>query len=151
MEATRQLKLKQKDEREKSRFVKHLHRTSSNPYAGPSSNIVDVAGNYEVTVHGIKFLVAKGGSKLVKVPGESSELGPVMEVEYDEVIVGLRFIGDGIAPKNTPKMAMVGGVKFVRSTSGNMYRSGIVKAHRYGPSNSRPDRSRCPSLSVLTY
>ncbi|KKY37064.1 putative ccch zinc finger protein [Diaporthe ampelina] len=52
------------------------------------------------------FRVANNGSKLVKLPGDLN------------------------GPKATPKMALVGGVKFHRSKNGNMYRQAIVKAHR---------------------
>jgi hypothetical protein len=47
-------------------------------------------------------------------------------------VMDLRCLGDLNAAKSTPKTTLVGGVRFYRSKSGNMYRSGIVKAHRYG-------------------
>jgi hypothetical protein len=43
----------------------------------------------------------------------------------------LRDLGDENAAKSTPKTATIGGVMFYRSKNGNLYRSGIVKAHRY--------------------
>lgn len=43
-----------------------------------------------------------------------------------------RITGDDSAASSTPKSAPVGGVMFYRSKNGNLYRSGIVKAHRYG-------------------
>ncbi|KAK3952075.1 hypothetical protein QBC32DRAFT_342469 [Pseudoneurospora amorphoporcata] len=64
-----------------------------------------VPNQYELTVQGIRFAVTKNGSKLVKIPGDLNS-GP------------------------TPKMAIVGGVKFYRSKNGNLYRHGIVKAQR---------------------
>jgi len=106
MEETRQQKLKQRDEREKARFDKHLQRLGGNHYNGPVSRSTDVAGKYEINVQGIRFRVSRNGSKLVKVPGDLN------------------------AAKSTPKTALVGGVRFYRSKSGNMYRSGIIKAHR---------------------
>jgi hypothetical protein len=49
----------------------------------------------------------------------------------------LRVAGDDNAAKSTPKTAAVGGVMFYRSKNGNLYRSGIVKAHRYDSTASR--------------
>jgi hypothetical protein len=43
----------------------------------------------------------------------------------------LRDSGDENAAQSTPKTASIGGVMFYRSKNGNLYRSGIVKAHRY--------------------
>lgn len=33
--------------------------------------------------------------------------------------------------RSTPKRAIVGGVTFVRSKNGNLYRAGLIKAKRY--------------------
>ncbi|RAL66235.1 hypothetical protein DID88_005906 [Monilinia fructigena] len=62
--------------------------------------------NYEVTINGIRFMVTKNGSKLVKAPGDLTSANA------------------------TPKTALIGGVKFYRSKNGNMYREGIIKATR---------------------
>jgi hypothetical protein len=73
LEETRQQKLKQRDEREKARFSKHLERLGGN-IDNSSDDQIRLAGspgNYEMIVQGIRFRVAKNGSKLVKVPGES--------------------------------------------------------------------------------
>lgn len=85
-------------------------------------------------MNGIQFRVAKSGSKLVKIPGETSHniragVNPCLHNEY----LGSPYSGDLNAAKATPKTAMVGGVRFHRSKNGNMYRSGIIKATRYGP------------------
>jgi hypothetical protein len=70
MEETRQQKLRHRDEREKAKFNKHLHRDGGNGYNGSSSHTNGTTGSYEINVQGIRFRVAKNGSKLVKVPGE---------------------------------------------------------------------------------
>jgi hypothetical protein len=49
-----------------------------------------------------------------------------MVMEFDS-----HDVGDEDSAKATPKSANVGGVTFYRSKNGNLYRSGIVKAHRY--------------------
>ena len=132
MEETRKQKLKQRDLRERAKFSKHLqHLGSNNTVAsGAPSQSTNVAGNYEINVQGIRFRVAKNGSKLVKVPGEDPQTAgraPLSVLRLDS-----RDSGDLNAAKSTPKTALVGGVRFYRSKNGNMYRSGIIKAHRYG-------------------
>ena len=135
MEETRKQKLIQRDAREKSKFSKHLQRLAVNSYGatGPQSYSATTAANYEINVQGIQFRVAKNGSKLVKVPGER----PPTTTKYDQGDLctqgpDLLCSGDLNAAKATPKTALIGGVRFYRSKNGNMYRSGIIKAHRYG-------------------
>ncbi|CAD6505542.1 BgTH12-01032 [Blumeria graminis f. sp. triticale] len=111
MEETRKQKLKQRQEREKSRLQKYLQREDPSNIYGSSTRVVQGVGNHEVNVQGIRFLVAKNGSKLIKIPD-------------------LHLPGDINLAKSTPKVASVGPVKFYRSKNGNMYRSGIIKAHR---------------------
>ncbi|KAK0716992.1 hypothetical protein B0T26DRAFT_740578 [Lasiosphaeria miniovina] len=108
IEQTRRQKQTARDERERTKLIKHLHRMANVVSTGSGQASEQApAGKYELAVQGIRFLVAKNGSKLVKVPG------------------------DGNSAKATPKMAVVGGVKFYRSKNGNLYRHGIVKAQRY--------------------
>jgi hypothetical protein len=73
MEETRKQKLRQRDERERARFNKHLYHMRGNINNASSAQLrsADSAENYEISVQGIRFRVAKNGSKLVKVPGES--------------------------------------------------------------------------------
>ena len=124
MEETRKQKLKQRDEREKAKLQKHIQRLGDGNIgiAGPATH---PAANYEIDVQGIRFRVTKNGSKLAKVSGESSEQ------RHPGIQRGSPDTGDLNAAKSTPKMALVGGVRFYRTKNGNMYRSGIIKAHRY--------------------
>ncbi|KAI6367960.1 hypothetical protein MCOR25_004749 [Pyricularia grisea] len=102
-EARRQ-KFKMLNQRERAKLLRHFQNGSSHTtMARPATNAS--ATQYEVVIEGIKFHVAKNGSKLVKV-------------------------ADNNAPKATPKQAVVGGVKFLRSRNGNMVRHDIVKAQR---------------------
>jgi hypothetical protein len=73
IEETRKQKLKQRNERERARFNKHLYRMGGNTDADPGvqPRSTDLTENYEISVQGIRFRVAKNGSKLVKVPGKS--------------------------------------------------------------------------------
>lgn len=89
---------------------------STNPASAPV---------YEIVVEGIRFRVTKDGSKLVKVPG-----APLSSPHRARVAAHL-CSGDPNAPKATPKITVIGGVKFYRSKNGNMYRQAIVKAQRY--------------------
>ncbi len=67
MEETRQQKLKQRGERERAKFNRHLQRGGHIPTV---SRTIDSIRNYEINVQGIRFRVAKNGSKLLKAPGE---------------------------------------------------------------------------------
>ncbi|KAI6333560.1 hypothetical protein MCOR07_009220 [Pyricularia oryzae] len=101
-EARRQ-KFKMLNQQERAKLLRHFQSGSHATMARPATNAS--ATQYEVIIEGIKFHVAKNGSKLVKV-------------------------ADNNAPKATPKQAVVGGVKFLRSRNGNMVRHDIVKAQR---------------------
>lgn len=103
MEETRKQKLKQRDDREKTKLHKHIQRLGGGNIGGPANH---PTANYEIDVQGIRFRVTKNGSKLTKVEGDFN------------------------AARSTPKTALVGGVRFYRTKNGNMYRSGIIKAHR---------------------
>lgn len=135
MEQTRQQKLKQRDDREKTRFVKHLQRAAGNKYDASVKRAAGTTSNHEVEVNGIYFRVAQNGSKLVKVPGEDWPRTADRHFGLGGSVMSLQCSGDLNAAKSTPKSALIGGVRFHRSKSGNMYRAGIIKAHRYGQSH----------------
>ncbi|KAK4117181.1 hypothetical protein N656DRAFT_840892 [Canariomyces notabilis] len=105
LEQTRRQKLALKNKQERAKLISHLSRMVDRPGFG-SANPQNAADKYEIAVQGVRFVVAKNGSKLIKVPG------------------------DGNSAKATPKVAVIGGVKFYRSKNGNLYRHGIVKAQR---------------------
>ncbi|RKF61276.1 Zinc finger CCCH domain-containing protein [Erysiphe neolycopersici] len=107
IEETRKKKMKQRQELEKYKLLKHFQLEAvANKYMGTSTHAVSGTERFEINVQGIRFLVANNGSKLIRVPDHINSL------------------------KSTPKVAAVGPVKFYRSKNGNMYRAGIVKAHR---------------------
>jgi hypothetical protein len=126
IQESREQKMKQKDDREKARFIKHVQRANEN---SGSVRSTEIATNHEVVVQGIRFRVTKGGSKLMKVPGEDPCSG--RNIRLDRSVLDLRCAGDLNAAKATPRTAIVGGVKFYRSKNGNLYRSGVIKAQRY--------------------
>lgn len=122
IEQTRLRKLQHKENRERSQFMSHLRQTA-NPslaYTNPTSAPV-----YEIVVDGVKFAVVKGGSKLVKLPGAYHGYDAATRATADP------FPGNPTAPETTPRVALVGGVKFRRTKNGNMYREAAVKAQRY--------------------
>ncbi|KAK3330813.1 hypothetical protein B0H66DRAFT_544950 [Apodospora peruviana] len=112
IEQTRRQKQAARDERERTKLLNHLNCVTPNTRIA-SANPATLAGKYEISVQGIRFVVAKNGSKLVKVLGDTSSANA------------------------TPKTAVVGGVRFYRSKNGNLYRHGIIKAQRYVARNPR--------------
>lgn len=117
IEQTLRQKQQQRDDLERTKLINHLHRAGNRSAAMPNQ--------YELTVQGIRFAVTKNGSKLVKIPGASRPPSQALAVPNTHP-----FTGD-LNSGPTPKMAIVGGVKFYRSKNGNLYRHGIVKAQRY--------------------
>src|SRR3569833_250452 len=123
IEQTRRQKMQHRDDTERAQLARHLTQVAR---AGGVAADTNPAARYEIVVEGIRFYVTKSGSKLVKVPGVSTR-GRSLEARQN----AHHTEGDPPAPSETPKMAIVGGVKFYRSKSGNLYRHGVVKAHRY--------------------
>jgi hypothetical protein len=123
LEQSRRQKIALRDRQERAKLISHLNRMVNSGGFG-AANQQAAADKYEIAVQGVRFVVAKNGSKLVKVPGASR---PCADASQGTHIVA----GDGNSAKATPKMALVGGVKFYRSKNGNLYRHGIVKAQRY--------------------
>lgn len=125
LEQSRRQKLALRDRQERAKLASHFNRMATSGGLGPSNQ--QTAGHqYEITVQGLRFVVAKNGSKLVRVPGASRPPGRHFQGTH-------MATGDGNSAKATPKTAVIGGVKFYRSKNGNLYRHGIVKAHRYVP------------------
>ncbi|KAL1841207.1 hypothetical protein VTJ49DRAFT_7328 [Mycothermus thermophilus] len=106
IEQSRRQKFAQRDKQERAKLISHLNRMAAGGAFGAANPRTAAPAKYEIAIQGIRFIVAKNGSKLVKVPDDVN------------------------AAKATPKMAIVGGVKFYRSKNGNLYRHGIVKAQR---------------------
>ncbi|KAF8467725.1 hypothetical protein BDZ91DRAFT_771878 [Kalaharituber pfeilii] len=103
MEATRQEKLKRKSERQRLKLKRFLERSrNSAPPSYSTSYGTVAAANNEITIGDIKYHVSSGGNKLVKV---------------------------SVCSRHSRK-AVVGGVTFIRSKSGNLWRSGLIRAKR---------------------
>lgn len=116
IEETRRQKALQKDQREKQKIERHLNTFTSR--AGQTTNVVR-----EVSINGLRFHVVDGRSKLVRIRSENYDSGRHASFR-------LQLLGANDSARTTPKQANVGGVTFLRSKNGNLYRSGIVKAKR---------------------
>ena len=91
--------------------------------ASKSSKAFATRAVHEIVINGLRFHVLDGGSKLVRIRGKES-------LSQGRISVGSHLLGPNDAANATPKKADVGGVVFLRSKNGNLYRSGIVKAKR---------------------
>lgn len=82
IEETRQLRLREREERDKKRFTKQLQRSSNNAFVLPATKSIN---GTIVKIEGIGFCVTKNGDKLMKVPGEklqtpADEADPMSQV-----------------------------------------------------------------------
>ncbi|KAB5530327.1 hypothetical protein GE09DRAFT_1147510 [Coniochaeta sp. 2T2.1] len=100
IEQTRRQTRTARDMSERAKLAGHFRRAAGTP------GIANAQEPHEVVIEGVRFLVTKNGSKLIKAPGDNN------------------------SAKATPKMAIIAGVRFYRSKNGNLYRHGIVKAQR---------------------
>lgn len=132
MEDTAKEKQRLRNEKEKSRVMKHVSTNMSTTTPNTPRDIV---------INDLRFRVAADGSKLIRVFGESSN-------QTDHVTGQLLNSTDGSNKdaQTTPKQTKVAGVTFHRSKNGNLYRAGLVKkSHRYpDPSKTR----KCPVRSL---
>ena len=119
IEETRKLQAATKDQREKQKIDRHL-KTLAFDKNGQSASVPLI---HEILVNGLRFHVLDGGSKLVRIRGEN--IG-----ESGRVKSHSRPTGPTDSTSVTPKQASIGGVTFVRSKHGNLYRSGVVKIKR---------------------
>lgn len=120
IEETRQRKLSGHRNREKTQFNDFLKRQ-----AGHSNAPTNTAGRNEIAIEGILFRVVDGGKKLVKVPGA---------YRPQQLFDRPRTLHSTDAPNSsshTPKTAVVAGVKFHRTKTGNLVANRIVNDQRY--------------------
>ncbi|KAK7632780.1 CCCH zinc finger protein [Phyllosticta citricarpa] len=109
MEQTAEQRRQQRSLRERAKLNKHF-QAAALPVATNINNVHNppaASQAYEIDVEGVRFRVADGGSKLIRVSK------------------------DPITARVTPKHAKIGGVTFLRSKNGNLYRAGIVKTRQY--------------------
>lgn len=92
--------------------------SSNSTTASPSTN--------DITLEGIKFRVMDGGKKLFRLPGAS----PVPMRSVPDYLQSADDVNAGLV---TPKTAMVAGVKFHRTKTGNFVANRVLKDQRYVP------------------
>lgn len=134
IEATRQQRLATLNDRETAKLSRHFNQQQAPRFttAAGTATANPPAVHHEITVSGIRFRVAQNGSKLVKVPGMCR--GVDRSAIYPHTLDHTDPSGDINPPNATPKTTHVGGVKFHRTKNGNLYREGVLRAHRYvGP------------------
>ena len=118
IEETRRQKALRRDEREKRKIQRHLKTLNGHP-----SQNVATSTAHELSINGLRFQILDGGSKLARFSSEHAN--------NDGVFPSSLQCTDAVdSASMTPKQANVGGVIFLRSKNGNLYRSGIVKAKR---------------------
>lgn len=127
LENTRQIKAAQKDAREQAKIQRHLQSLSGQP-TGANSAVSSTGERpvvHEVVIQGVPFRVTNGGSRLLRTTGNGHCHPRCWISEIDLLALDTTSLA-----RSTPKTASVGGVTFLRSKNGNLYRSGIVKNKR---------------------
>lgn len=119
-------RLRRREEKEKMKIKSWMQKSRGPPYGGLASATTHTS--HEVIIAGERYRVTANGSKLVKISGESME--QTLETKCENNVWFNRSTDDPKAAKTTPRKAVVGGVNFVRSKNGNLWRVGLVKASR---------------------
>ena len=121
MKKTMTEKAKAKDQQQRvkvANYMSSLLAKQSNLQPIPSNTTQSLP---EMSVHGVRFQVVNGGSKLTRIRGKE---GPFLRpAGVISLASGTTEVGQA-----TPKSTKIGGVTFVRSRNGNLYRSGLVKS-----------------------
>ncbi|KAG5976834.1 hypothetical protein E4U55_007166 [Claviceps digitariae] len=135
IEETRQKKLRSRKNYEKLRFNDYLRNLAGT--ASATANFNPTTGRNELMIEGIRFLVADGGKKLVKSPGKK-EVRELRKPVHQALIVSFPlvtnvalFASADDRYSTTPKTAVVAGVKFHRTKTGNLVANRIVQTQRY--------------------
>ena len=123
MEETRKQKTRHKEERQRLKFTRYLQNLSLKSVHPSVRSASDGGSHHEVIIGDVRYQVLMGGSKLRKVPGEQSPYS--LGVKGCDNLLGLDGVG---SPGATPKKTVIGGVTFLRSKNGNLWRSGVVRA-----------------------
>ncbi len=126
IEETRQRRALQRDDRELAKVNQFLHDMHGHQSSGSASHVAHLRRQeHTIMIQDIPFRVVKGGSKLARASSEP-DIWPGLGGR-----IGLRGVDDSSLAKNTPKRAVIGGVTFLRSKNGNLYRLGAVKSKRW--------------------
>ncbi|KAI9657684.1 MAG: hypothetical protein M1821_002860 [Bathelium mastoideum] len=126
MEETAQKKQRERNALQKHKVMKHfaVDQVSASPGQATNTTV-----KHEVDVDNIRFCVADGGSKLIRIDGEWK---PIRNGHDVSVTCVEGSPGNPQTARSTPKKTSIGGVLFLRSKNGNLYRSGLVKKKQAG-------------------
>ncbi len=113
IEESRQRKNIERNQQEKKKIQQHIH-----------TNLPRAAnGLYNLTINGIQFSVINDGTKLERIRGNIRSKRQNRQGHSP-------LLGPLDPSRPTPKQADVGGVKFFRTTNGNLLRNGVAKVKR---------------------
>ncbi|KAK7726070.1 hypothetical protein SLS57_003660 [Botryosphaeria dothidea] len=110
IEQSTEQRRQQKSMKEKAKLNKHFHAIQAHGQTPTGIQTPTTPQSYEIEIDNIRFRVADGGSKLIRISKD-----------------------DPNTARATPKQAKVGGVTFLRSKNGNLYRSGLIKTKQNKP------------------
>lgn len=123
IEQTQKAKQLRRRQQEKTQFQEFLQRQVAIAPGTANPNVA--TGANELTIEGIRFCVVDGGKKLTRINGKD------WNRRYCNRF-GLLTMADGTnATSATPKTAVVAGVKFYRTKTGNLVVNRVVQDHRY--------------------
>ncbi|KAI4135780.1 MAG: hypothetical protein LQ347_000369 [Umbilicaria vellea] len=126
IEETRRQKAQQRDQREKLKIKNHLQFLNAAEQPAASLSTTPNFMLHKLVINGVQFQVVDGGSKLLRVAGKTiRDTGNTPRLRLNS-----EFLDAATAARSTPKHAKIGGVTFLRSRNGNLYRSGIVKTRK---------------------
>ncbi|KAL0257297.1 hypothetical protein SLS55_008107 [Diplodia seriata] len=126
IEQSAEQRRQQRNLKEKARLSKHFQIKQEPGHAPIGSHAATTTQNYEIEVDNIRFRVTDGGSKLVRISSTSTDMAAEMVNGRSK-----NAIDDPNTARATPKQAKIGGVTFLRSKNGNLYRSGLIKNKQY--------------------
>ncbi|OMP87319.1 Zinc finger CCCH domain-containing protein, partial [Diplodia seriata] len=128
IEQSAEQRRQQRNLKEKARLSKHFQIKQEPGHAPIGSHAATTTQNYEIEVDNIRFRVTDGGSKLVRISSTSTDMAAEMVNGRSK-----NAIDDPNTARATPKQAKIGGVTFLRSKNGNLYRSGLIKNKQNKP------------------
>ncbi|KAI9740530.1 MAG: hypothetical protein M1834_005111 [Cirrosporium novae-zelandiae] len=121
MEETRKAKALYREEREKLKLNTYIRNHSIENSNSPQTTTPP----NQFYIEDIPFRVTKGGRKIVRVSSASRQY------VLRSFLKSSPSTEDEASAKRTPKSAVVGGVRFVRSKNGNLYRAQVVDQKRW--------------------
>ena len=142
IEESRRQRVLRNDKKDHTKSDHHIDITPRNSAFSTKTDSID----HNLQFNGLRFRVCNGGSKLLRDHCKYATC--IGSHAYATVAV--------MTSTETPKRAVIGGVTFMRSKHGNLYRSGLVRAtryayHRLGHYKIRWPRTHGAHSTTITY